>query len=549
MVTAFKSVTAKELKSWLNDVMASSGSLRELAVIDVREPGQFGEGHLFFATPVAYSNFEHRFIEQVPRQSTRTVLIDNDDGVAERAAQQASALGYSDVYVLRNGVEAWHQAGYTLFKGVNVPSKTFGELLEHKRETPRISAEELQRRQHAGENLVILDGRPGGEFRTMSIPAASCCPNGELLLRADSHVPNPQATVVINCAGRTRSILGAQTLIDAGFPNPVVALENGTQGWVLAGLELERGMPPELAKPISSTLSGARREKVETLAKSAGVEFLQLDELSGFASDTERTLCLLDVRTLEEFDNCAVAGSRHAPGGQLVQATDQWVAVRGARIVLLDSDGIRAPMCAYWLRQLGHEASVMKPEFTVGRLVDEGFDQAAGAAERRAALSRLQGNTVTLSVADLQEQGSAQYQIVDLRSSADYRLCHLEGARWSVRPRISQLQLSSDTPVLLLGNQQQAECVGMDLCSAGCDCYWLIGSADPGAAEDWQQAGLVTLETADSPADEDRIDYLVFTAKRHQGDRADSLLYLEWEQNLLNQIDEQERNSFNLVNT
>jgi hypothetical protein len=31
----------------------------------------------------------------------------------------------------------------------------------------------------------------------------------------------------VNCAGRTRSIIGTQSLINAGVPNPVTALRNG----------------------------------------------------------------------------------------------------------------------------------------------------------------------------------------------------------------------------------------------------------------------------------------------------------------------------------
>ena len=50
----------------------------------------------------------------------------------------------------------------------------------------------------------------------------------------------------------------------------------------------------------------------------------------------------------------------HAPGGQLVQATDQWVGVRNARIVLIDSEGVRAPVVAGWLKQLGCEVYVLE---------------------------------------------------------------------------------------------------------------------------------------------------------------------------------------------
>ena len=218
-------VTAPILKSWLHDG-------REIALLDVREHGQYGEAHLFYATPLPLSRLEVDAPRLVPRQGVRTVVYDSGeaDGVAERAAARLAALGYSQVAVLEGGTRAWTAAGHRLFAGVNLPSKTFGELVEHAYGTPRITAQQLAARQAAGEPLVVLDGRPVSEFHKMNIPGALCCPNGELAYRIRSLVPDAQTPIVINCAGRTRSIMGAQTLINLGLPNPVFALENGTQG-------------------------------------------------------------------------------------------------------------------------------------------------------------------------------------------------------------------------------------------------------------------------------------------------------------------------------
>ena len=102
----------------------------------------------------------------------------------------------------------------------------------------------------ADEDFVIVDGRPFAEYRKMNIPGGICCPNGELVLRIRDIAPDPKTKIVVNCAGRTRSIIGAQTLIDFGIPNPVFALENGTQGWFLAGLALERGASRRYADAV-----------------------------------------------------------------------------------------------------------------------------------------------------------------------------------------------------------------------------------------------------------------------------------------------------------
>src|ERR1044072_3943889 len=75
----------------------------------------------------------------------------------------------------------------------------------------------------------------------MNTPGSVSVPVAELVLRAGAVAPDPQTTVIVNCAGRTRSIIGTQSLINAGLPNRVVALRNGTIGWTLASRKLEHG--------------------------------------------------------------------------------------------------------------------------------------------------------------------------------------------------------------------------------------------------------------------------------------------------------------------
>ncbi|HET9469718.1 MAG TPA: rhodanese-like domain-containing protein, partial [Usitatibacter sp.] len=208
-------VDAKTLKSLLH-----GGG--EIALLDVREHGQYGESHPFFGVPLPFSRLEVDLARLVPRRGTRVVVYDDGDlGVAERAAARMAEVGYTDVRVLEGGTRGWHRAGYALFAGVNVPSKAFGELVEHERHTPRVTAAELAAMQRAGDDLVVIDGRPLAEFRKMSSPGATCCPNGELAYRIHAMAPDPATRIVVNCAGRTRSIVGAQTLIDLGIPNPV----------------------------------------------------------------------------------------------------------------------------------------------------------------------------------------------------------------------------------------------------------------------------------------------------------------------------------------
>src|SRR5712671_2389578 len=103
----------------------------ELALIDVREEGVFSESHLLFARSVPLSRLELRMARLVPRRATRIVLLDAAEGLAERAARVLDEAGYSDVAILDGGIAAWEAAGFELFSGVNVPSKAFGEFVEH----------------------------------------------------------------------------------------------------------------------------------------------------------------------------------------------------------------------------------------------------------------------------------------------------------------------------------------------------------------------------------------------------------------------------------
>ena len=212
----------------------------EIALLDVREAGQFGVSHLLYGVPLPYSRLEVDVGGLVPRLATPIVLYDSgDEGIAALSARRLEAHGYTDVRILEGGTTGWRSAGFQLFAGINVLSKVFGEIVENVLHTPCVAADELHAMMARGENLVIVDGRPYAEYQKMNIPGSICCPNGELAMRIAAIAPDPNTRIVVNCAGRTRSIIGAETLRRMGVPNPVYALENGTQGWFLGGFQLE----------------------------------------------------------------------------------------------------------------------------------------------------------------------------------------------------------------------------------------------------------------------------------------------------------------------
>src|SRR5258708_7660131 len=152
-------------------ILVDAGALKamladgqELAIVDLREELIFSQGHLLFARSVPLSRLELKFAALVPRHGTRIVLCDAADGLVERAAEIMIRAGYTVVYALEGGVTAWAEAGFELFSGVNVPSKAFGEFVEHACATPSVSADELHQLIRAGTDMVVLDSRPFDEY-------------------------------------------------------------------------------------------------------------------------------------------------------------------------------------------------------------------------------------------------------------------------------------------------------------------------------------------------------------------------------------------------
>ena len=330
----------------------------EIALIDVREEQEFAQGHPLFAAQIPLRRIDEEARWRIPRLDTPVVVYDNGEGLARKAAVRLEALGYTDVRELEGGLSGWHEAGYELFEDVNSYSKAFGELVEHRRHTPSLPAEEVQALIREKADIRILDARRYDEYNTMSIPTGTSVPGAELALRARTIAPDPDTTIIVNCAGRTRSIIGAQSLVNAGVPNKVDALRNGTIGWTLAGQELETGQT-RAAPEVDAAAAQEARAHARDVAYRAGVKQIGWEELEALKADAARTLYLYDVRQPREYESGHLPGFRNAQGGQLVQETDHNAPVRGARIVVTDPTGVRADMTASWLAQLGWEVYVL----------------------------------------------------------------------------------------------------------------------------------------------------------------------------------------------
>ena len=334
----------------------------EIAFLDLRHEAAYATGHPLFAANMATDRIALEAEARLPRKNVPIVVYDAGEGLVPSATDRFMALGYSDVRQLDGGLQAWQMAGLELFQDVNSYAKAFGELVESRRRTPSLPANEVAELIATGANIRILDVRRFDEYATMNIPGSVSVPGAELVLRAGCVAPDPETTIIVNCAGRTRSIIGTQSLINAGVANKVLALRNGTIGWTLAGQNLEHGAD---RRGGVDHFEGAKANARE-VAYRAGVRHLGPEDVTALEAQTHRTLYRFDVRSTEDYAASHIPGFRHYAGGQLVQEIDMAAPVRGARILLTDNMGVRSEMTASWLAQMGWETYVL----------DGGYDRA-----------------------------------------------------------------------------------------------------------------------------------------------------------------------------
>ena len=512
-------IDAPTLKARLND-----GG--EIALLDPREEVPFDRRHLLMACCVPLGRLESLADALVPRRAARVVWCDDGDGAAMLAARRMAALGYRDVTVLDGGVAAWETAGYPVYSGVHVPSKAFAEVVEDEVGTPWISVRDLKAMIDGGDDIAIYDSRSYEEYHKNSIPGAINVPGAELVYRFADLTPSPDTTVIINCGGRTRSIIGAQALINAGFPNKIVSLKNGTQDWHLAGYDVVRGAtrrPPAVSDAgLEASAAAAAR-----VAERFGVVAIDEATLESWRAEaTRRALYVLDVRTPEEYEAGHLPDARSAPGGQLVQETDTYLGVWGGRVALVDDNGVRATMTASWLIQMGWtDVAVLSIDPNRG-------DLATGPWAPR--VLGLDGVSVAgIGVTELRDRLAAgAAHVVDLAYSAEYAEGHIPGAWFAMRTRLADALTGlpgSDAVVLTSPDGALARLAAADM-----DGVTPVMALE-GGTNAWIEAGYA-LEKGKTRMAVEADDVRLMA--RDQGKNVEQAMreYLAWEIDLVNQM-------------
>lgn len=498
---------------------------QEVAVIDTREEGLFAQGHLLLAASLPLSRIALDAAWRLPRRTVRIVLVDPAPDRQARAAALLSAAGYTQLSALAASAEDCAAAGLGLFGGKFVPSKAFGEVVEATRHTPRISAARLLEMQRSQASFLLVDSRTPEEFTQFSLPGAQSCPGAELVLRVPDALP-AGAVVLVNCAGRTRSIIGAQSLINADIGAPVYAIENGTMGWHLDGLTLAHGHTERLGAPREEAIAPARHRALALLERTGG-RLIDWSALQTLLRDDTATTYFYDVRPREDAMRETVTGARSAPGGELVQSTDYFAPVRHARIVLADTHLVQAPMTAHWLRQMGWQADVLDPATVPA---------ASRAQPTPARWLHTPAATDAIDVAALRDAlARERVAVIDCGDSIGYRRAHIPGAWFATRDGVPDaletFRAGDRTLVFVSGDGVMARFAAADAAAAGFRAQHLQGGQQA-----WVAAG-GTLESGWtrplSPAQDVWYSpYEVPASERSHAMRE----YIDWETGLLERI-------------
>ena len=506
----------------------------EFAVIDPREQMLFARGHLFAATNMPLSRLEIEAAAGIPNKTTRIVLCDDGEGSARQAAAVLDDMGYANCSILDGGLPVWAHSGGAVFSGVNVPSKAFGEVVEHRLATPQISAAELHDKIAGDDDFLLLDSRPLDEHENYCIPGALCCPSAEMVLRASELHDQSDKDVVVHCAGRTRAIIGAQTLIDSGLFKSVRALTNGTPAWVFEGFSVLRGDQREL--PLPHAPNARALEIARNIREKWSIAALDARELEDWQGG-DGTRYVFDIRSADEYEAGHLPGARHAPGGQLLQTTEAHLPVQNAHVALVDADGVRAATAAMWLRRMGWR-NVVTHTLAHGQLpLESGYPRQFSIAHEDWIDAH--------DARQLHASGGAVF--CDLRSSVRYRAQHISGAAF-----LSRADLQRDTAalpmeqrmILVADDTDYAALVLRDLKSEGRSASVLQGGM-PGwiAADCPVEAGMQWLLSRPTDCNLDPENYDALSARIREN-RA----YLSWEVALIDHIEGDPAVRFDLSN-
>lgn len=526
----------------------------QLAVLDVREPMDYVEGHVPGSTLVPRRALERRLPELVPNREARVVLISTTDERGARTAEWLIRLGWRSVTFLEGGMAAWKDGGFETVAATdgiyasafNVPSKEFGEQVAVEQEPPIVSPEQLADWLETDEEVWVVDVRTPGEYESGTLPTAVNVEGVDLPAYVE-RVREGNEKLVVHCAGRTRSIVNAATLAKRGVEN-VYGLEDGTSGWTLAGYDLETDADRRVrADEIAEAPADEQRAFAEEWLEEHDIDRLSVAAFAERRTADDKTVYPIDVRTVAEFEDGHVPGTLGLPGGQAIQRADDYIAVSGAEIVFISRSVVRAAITAYWFAEMGFE-DVAVLDGGIDAWTDDGRPLETGshwketpglsrAVERQRSCRPLpswstvreRAHLLTPTEIPVSEDSDSErvpnLRVLHVGRSKAYREAHLPGSRWVSRNELDSVVSNAASKILLTCPDGVASVYAAAVLErAG---YTDIAALD-GGIEAWIDAGR-SVAAGDEGLADDPPDVVPSTSEQGVEQMRG---YLEWERQL-----------------
>ena len=472
-------------------------------LIDCRERRDYVHGHWFGSNNIPLSILPIRLPFLCSDQDFPIYFLDWGDAASVVALRLIEKLGYQNVTPQKTTQPTEPVVGYV--QGEYVWSKAFGEIVAHQSDILEVTPQQyMTDYQHA----QLVDVRPAGEYNRFTLPSSVNLPNSLLLANMEQLGHNADM-VLLHCAGRTRSIIGAHTIKAAGYRGDFGIFRGGTQAWEIDGFTREHGANRTIGENIESAESVANFLKQWQIPSTQ----IQPTEISAFI-ETKSDHLMFDVS--DDTANGVLVGENiiKVSGTNLVQQTDRSIARYHLPILLIDNaSGSRAAFAAYWLSRMGFCVKIV--------IVDA--DNLHFSPQKNNDVQKKSDQRL------IEKWVSSGTQIFDFRVSSEFASCHIVSSRWQ---NIS-LMLDQKPDMGMIGIIAPCHKTGDMVFDILTDIGWKIDGIYV-----WQDQPLDPniLSSTELMFDQNKtpIDKSALFAGRHFGILKDAQDYLAWEEDLPN---------------
>ena len=297
---------------------------------------------------------------------------------------------------------------------------------------------------------------------------------------------------------------------------------------VKSNLELEKNQTRQFKDQKVFKKNKTISKKASQLINKYNLKKVGLKQINDFFSDKTRTTYIFDITTHSKISKCNDLNIKNVPGGQLIQATDNFIGVQNSRVILVDEgDLIRSSMTASWLKQMGYEVYIF----------DDDLNYINYFFEKKSKFVIPKHQIIKIS----EIRSCLSFNILDTRNSHDYKKLHLKRSKWISRKNLRFIDFKKNKNFLIVFDDiNKAEMISKDIFSKYNKEIFFYEFKEN---EVMQYSDILT-KSSSSPKKSECIDFVYHTYKRHSGNKNHAKSYLKWEKELLQRMDEQEKSKF-----